>query len=515
MDMSQPSKAGYSVPLWYADHSPEQASLKLERRDYDVVIVGAGISGLSVAYHALRAGRSVLVIDKGPIGGGETGRTSAHLSNALDDHFHVLERVHGRDGARLAAESHRAAIEDIFAIAEREQIPCDAVHVDGYLFARPHVQQDVHILEAELAAAQRAGLTVDMIDRAPLSFTTGPALRFRDQAQFEPMAYLQGLARAIRGLGGELCTGLHVESIEEGEPALVHLRGGDRVRASSVVVATNTPINDLFAIHSKQAPYRTYMIAVEIPVGFVERGLYWDLEDPYHYLRLVDDNLLLVGGEDHKVGQERDPAQSWQRLLDWTRSRFPTAGELRSQWSGQVLEPADGLAFIGRNPGAARNMYVVTGDSGNGITHGALAGLLITDLLTMRDNPWHRLYDPSRKITHPVALREFVRENVNVALQYADWVRPSENHREHGRGTVERRGIHRVAVYCGDNGVQHECSARCPHLGGVVHWNAAEGTWDCPLHGSRFARRGEVLTGPATANLSRAPADASVTANAE
>lgn len=499
---------GESLPIWYAENPPEDGAGTIVTRHYDVVVVGAGMAGLSVAYHVLRSGRSVLVVERGAIGGGETGRTSGHLASALDDRFHLLERMHGLEGARLAAESHRAAIADIFAIAQREHIACDAVHVDGYLFAARGDGRERFELDLEYAAARRAGLTVEMVERAPLPFGTGRALRFRDQAQFEPMAYLLGLAAAVRRAGGVIATGVGVDHIDDAQPAVLHLHEQGTITADQVVVATNTPINDLFAIHAKQAAYRSYVVGFEIPVGSVERALYWDMADPYHYVRLAEDNVLIVGGEDHKVGQTQDPEQAWTRLADWTRTHFPMVGEKRFQWSGQILEPADGVAFIGRNPGRAQNVFVVTGDSGNGLTHGAIAGMLLADLIAGRDNPWAKLYEPARKMTHPTALREMVRENANVALRYADWVKPSQGSQiEPGHGAVIRRGIHKVAVHVDEAGKRHECAARCPHLGGVVQWNRAERSWDCPLHGSRFDPHGKVMTGPATDDLAHEPGE--------
>jgi glycine/D-amino acid oxidase-like deaminating enzyme len=275
MSYDERHTSGESLPLWYVEHAPEDALSGIPIPEADVVVIGAGITGLSVAYHLLRGGRSVLVVDKGAIGSGETGRTTAHLANALDDRFSVLERIHGEDGARLAAESHRAAIEDIFAITVSEQIECAAKRVPGYLFA--YQGEDPRALERELEASRRAGLTVEMLDRAPLPFATGPALRFAEQGQFDPMAYLHGLARAITALGGRICTGMRVDHIDEGETCVVHLHENGQVRARNVVVATNTPINDTVAIHTKQAPYRSYVIGVEVPASSVEQALYWDM----------------------------------------------------------------------------------------------------------------------------------------------------------------------------------------------------------------------------------------------
>lgn len=467
----------------------------------DVVVIGAGIAGLSTAYHLLLGGKSVVVLDKGHLSGGETARTTAHLASAVDERFYVLERMHGQDGARLVRESHAAAIDSIEGIAQREGIACEFSRVDGWLFAADRKRADE--LEREFAAATRAGCVVARGASAPLPFETGACLRFSNQAQLEPMKYLEGLARAVRARGGVLCFDRHVRQVEEGKGCAVHLQTGASIHAEAVVVATNTPINDVFAMHTKQASYRSYVVAVEIERGSIAPGLFWDTEDPYHYLRLQGDDLLIVGGEDHKSGQSAQPEESWERLERWTRERFPGAGPVRQRWSGHIQEPADGIAFIGRNPGSSR-VFIVTGDSGNGMTHGALAGILLTDLICGRENAWSKLYDPSRKVSSLHALRDFLKENVNVALHYGDWLRPqtpSDEAVAPGTGAVIRRGVRPVAVFVDEQGVRHECSAICPHLGAIVAWNRAERSWDCPCHGSRFSPHGEVLTGPATRAL--------------
>jgi glycine/D-amino acid oxidase-like deaminating enzyme/nitrite reductase/ring-hydroxylating ferredoxin subunit len=502
--------SGESLPVWYQseDVSPEPAPPpaldRLKATEVDVVVVGAGITGLSTAYHLLETGRSVLVLDKGEVGCGETGRSTAHISNALDDHYSVLERIHGAHGAKLAAASHRAAIQSIATIVARENIGCDFAHVDGYLFAA-HAREH-ELLERELAAARRAGVEADLVSGAPLPFATGTAVRFKRQAQFQPLAYVKGLAASIRRRGGQILTGVRVLKVDEGTPVRVHCEGGAVVSGRALVIATNTPIIDVFAMHTKQAAYRSYAIGVKVAKGSVERALYWDTEDPYHYVRLAgDDDMLIVGGEDHKVGQSKQPETSWTRLEQWTRARFPHAEETRFRWSGQVWEPVDHLAFIGRNPGRADNVFIATGDSGNGITHGALAGILLTDLIGGKEHPWAKLYDPSRVATQPMVAKEFLRENLNVALSYGGYLGASPSAQAAqlapGEGMVVRRGVRRVAVYMDEAGKRHECSAVCTHLGGPLQWNRAERSWDCPCHGARFDPYGAVITGPAVKSL--------------
>jgi nitrite reductase/ring-hydroxylating ferredoxin subunit len=308
----------------------------------------------------------------------------------------------------------------------------------------------------------------------------------------------------VKRLGGRIATDCQVVHVETGEPCSVELADGSRATARHLVIATNVPFHDRFAIHTKQAAYRSYIVGVGVPSTLLGRALFWDTQDPYHYLRWVGSDLLLVGGEDHRVGQDAQPMKRWLKLEEWVRSRIPSVGEVRTCWSGQILEPADGLAFIGRNPGLHRGSYVVTGDSGNGMTHGALAGILISDLILGRKNEWEQLYDPARKPTSLAAIGEYLRENGKVAKSYADWLKPAQSEDTQvapGTGEVLQRGLHKLAVYVDKAGVRHECSAVCPHLGAVVQWNAAERSWDCPAHGSRFDPCGKLLMGPAQRGL--------------
>ena len=513
----QTERAGEKISLWEATSEAGAVNPLRDNAQADVCIVGAGISGLSVAYTLAKEGKNVVVLDDGLIGRGMTGRTTAHIVNALDDRYYELEKLHGEEGARLAAESHTAAIDFVEKVVREEKIDCEFERLDGYLFEPPN--QPAKNLREEYEACLRASLKVEWVGRAPIaSFETGPAIKFLNQAQFHPLKYLRGLADAIEGAGGRIFTGTRVLDVKGGDEAQVTTEGGPVVHANAAVVASNSPINDRFVIHTKQAPYMTYVVGLRVPKGSVTRALYWDTAEhageedkalgliSYHYVRLANDGdgeVLIVGGEDHKTGQADDFDQRYERLEDWTRVRFPSAGEIAFRWSGQVMEPVDGLGFIGRNPSDKRNVFVVTGDSGNGMTHGTIAGILIPDLIAGRKNAWETVYDPSRKSLR--AAGDFAKENLNVARQYTDLVTggdvSSADDIKPGEGAILRHGLHKVAAYRDDAGVLHEVTAVCPHLKCIVHWNGNEKSWDCPCHGSRFDAMGHVMQGPSVADL--------------
>lgn len=513
-DQMTPNDSGTSCSPWMRESVPDLWTDLPAEVYADVCVVGAGIAGLSVAYHLVREGKSVLVIDDGPIAGGETSRSSAHLTSALDDRFWWLEDHHGAEGAWLAAQSHAAAIDDIEQIVHAERIECDFRRVDGYLFAPPGAGTDE--ISRELAAARRAGLDVEMVAEAPLpGFHSGPALRFARQAQFHPVKYVRGLAEAVILRGGRIATGVRAERVTGGDPAIVTTDGHHTIRAGAVVVATNAPISSRVKLPLKEAAYRTYCVALHVPRRTVPTALFWDTGDPYHYARIVphgvdaETDLLIVGGEDHRTGQGNHAPQRWERLTAWARERFVGATHVVARWSGQIMEPADGLGFIGKDPSSGDNVYLAAGDSGEGLTNGAIAGILLTDQILGRAHRWSALYDPARRSGFK-ATGAYLKDAMKMAGQYADWLGGGDvgsiDDIPSGHGAVVRRGLHMVAVFRDEAGHCHERSAVCPHLGAVVSWNEAERSWDCPAHGSRFDCLGRVMNGPASGDL--APVEA-------
>ena len=504
------AESGNTTSLWHATAGELTRSVLRTDARADVCVVGAGITGMMTAYHLAREGRKVIVLDDGPIGGGETGRTTAHLTDALDDRFYALEKLHGVEGARLAAESHRAAIERIAEIVQKEHIDCDFTWVDGYLFPAPPESTDED-LARELESALRAGVVVEATNEPPYApFESKNALRFSRQARFHPLKMLEGLARCIERDGGAIYTGVHVKAVHGGAPVKIETDGGVTVMASACVVATNSPITDYVVTHAKMAPYRTFAIAARVPAGSVPDALYWDDADPYTYIRIQQGeghDWLIVGGEDYKTGHQHDDEARLNRIAQWTRQRFPMVQSVDYRWSGQVLEPNDGMAFTGPNPDGAENVYLHTADSGQGMTHGTMAAILLSDMIGGRANSWAKLYDPKRVRIGLSSAKELIRENLDVAAQYASYVLPgdvpSEDDVPRGQGRVVRRGAHMLAVYRDEDGNVHERSAACTHLKCIVKWNDLEKSWDCPCHGSRFAPLGDVLNGPAMTPLER------------
>ncbi len=507
------SSNGYTQSIWMGSTQPPEYGTASDGIHAEVIVVGAGIAGLTTAYLLAAEGRDVVVLDERHIGSGQTHRTSAHLASIIDDRFSLLESRHSVETSRLAHASHAAAIDRIEQIVRTENIDCAFERVEAYLFAGP--AGDPQVLEDEFDASQRAGAKVDRVDAVPSVMETFAGLRFGNQAIFDPIRYLYALADAATRHGVRIFTGRRVGDVQgadpqHGTPARVTFHDDEEaMTASHVVVATNvpTPINDWTGIYLKQAAYRTYMIGLVIEPGSVQNALYWDTADPYHYVRVhhqEDHDVLLVGGEDHKTGQTGSTPERFDHLTSWARSVFPSLGKEVARWSGQVVETGDGLGYIGRAPTKGENVYCITGDSGMGLTHGTLGAVLIADLIAGRENAWESIYDPSRKLLN----RDVVSEVMNSSAQYTDYLTPGqiadESELRPGEGALMRKGVTKLAVYRDDNGQIHKMSAVCPHLMGIVQWNGIERSWDCPCHGSRFDCEGKLLVGPSVEDLSQA-----------
>lgn len=499
-----------TTSLWMATKTLPAFEPLTTNTHADVCIIGAGISGLTTAYLLCKAGKSVIVLDDGPIVSGETRRTTAHITNANDDRYHEMIRIHGLEKAKLIAESETRSIDQIETIVKEENISCDFERLDGYLFAAPDMPADE--LQKELDAVHAVGLeNVDLLKQMPAKNLPTACLLFPKQAQFHPLAYLSGLAQAITKMGGQIHAHSRVTEIEEKEsPFTITLENGQKVAATSLAVATNAPVNDNAMVFTKQSPYRTFVIGLTVPKGAVPKALYWDTLDPYHYIRLQKDDddatkeILIVGGEDHRSGEYDDAEKRYEILEKWARRHFPDCSDVRFRWSGQVLETIDGIAMIGRKPGGHAQSFITTGDSGQGMTHGTIAGMLLTDLISGKDNAWADVYNPSRV---PLgAIKTFIEENAVTAKDLAgDYITPGDvksmDEVKPGQGATMRTGLTKIALYRDTDGTMFARTAICPHKGCMIRWNSGEKSWDCPCHGSRYNIHGQVLNGPTMKDL--------------
>ena len=485
--------------LWISNH-PQNALPPLAGDVIvDVAIIGAGITGLTAALHLRRAGKSVAVLDAHAVAEGVTGHTTGHLTEALDTRYVKLLHEFGVEGARLAAASTRAAISDIEQIARLIELPCAFRRVPGFLYTEA---KDTGELEAELEAATRAEVHVALTSQVPLSFARA-GLRFENQAEVHARDYVLGLSRYLVHKGVRIFEQTRCLQVQEGRRHRVVTDRGV-VHATYVFYATHTPLNR-FALQSRLTRYQSYVVAFAAHAPAPE-ALFWDTATPYHYIRtqlVGDSTLLIVGGEDHKTGQDLDTTDRYEKLARYAQSRFDVES-IHFMWSSQVVSTPDGLPYIGEAPHAMAT-YVATGFAGNGLTFGTLAGRIVSDAILGRDNAYAALYSPSR-VRALSEVKDFVVENVDVPLHMlsARWkhaTAPGLAAVKPGEGNIVRHRGELLGVYRDAAGKAHAVGPRCPHMGCIVKFNKAETTWDCPCHGSRFGVTGEVLTGPATTAL--------------
>ncbi|MBI4405816.1 MAG: FAD-dependent oxidoreductase [Deltaproteobacteria bacterium] len=488
-------------PLW-ADGRESYGFPRLERKCItEVCVVGAGIAGLTTAVQLARAGRKVVLLDKGSIAGGETGCTTAHITEVLDMRYADLISKFGMENTRQVRASSRAAMDLIAQFVKELNIQCAHQSLSGYLYTE--LEEDVGELEDELAAMESVGIEAHLKSEIPLPFPIKTAIEIADQAQFDPLAYCSALAEEVIRHEGHIFTDTAVKNVQDRQPCIVQTGMGE-VIADAVAICTHVPVINRLWIHTKIAPYRSYVVAAPIEGLGDPPSLFWDTAQPYHFTRMQKKNgtmYLIVGGEDHKTGQIEDTASCYFRLREYLWSRFGIR-QPQFQWSGQMIEPIDGLPFIGKNA-FSQQVYIATGFSGTGITFGTLGGMLIAEEILGIQNSWQELFRATRKSTVAGSVN-FISENVdypiNVVKQRLE-SRPTANEVNVDEGKVVYRNGKKIALYRKPSGEEIALSPVCTHLGCYVNWNNAEKTWDCPCHGSRFSVEGQVINGPATAAL--------------
>jgi glycine/D-amino acid oxidase-like deaminating enzyme/nitrite reductase/ring-hydroxylating ferredoxin subunit len=497
-----------TTPYWAASSAlPEFPKLDADA-GADVVIVGAGIAGLTAAYLLAKGGKQVVVLERDRCAAVDTGHTTAHLTMVTDTRLSELVRRFGRDHARAVWDAGLAAIAMIDGAVREHDIDAGFAWVDGYLHAAldGDPARDAERLQEDAVLAWDLGFDAEFLDTVPV--VDRPGIRFTGQARVHPRAYLAGLARAIVAMGGRIHERSGADDYVD-EPRAV-TANGHAVRCDDVVIATHNPRAGVGgtlatdAFQTKLALYSSYVVAGRVPHGRVPDALWWDTSDPYWYLRTQpagDHDLVIFGGEDHKTGQQADTAGCYDRLESRLEQIVPGVA-VTHRWSGQVIETPDGLPYIGAT---ANRQYAATGFAGNGMTFGTLGGMMIADAILGRANPWPDLFAPGRKALTR-GLWDYLKENVDYPYyRIRDRFAGAETRslravrRGHG-GIVERQG-RMVAAYRDAAGVITTRSAACTHMGCHVAWNGAERTWDCPCHGSRFTPAGHVISGPAESPL--------------
>jgi glycine/D-amino acid oxidase-like deaminating enzyme/nitrite reductase/ring-hydroxylating ferredoxin subunit len=501
------------IPIvpFYSEHSARgHAYSALSAKQHlkvDVAVIGAGFTGLTAATELCLAGKSVAVLDMTEIGGGESNLSTAQMTELLDTRYHELVSKFGKTGAALAARASRDSIDwaERHAASRKE---CRFQRLPAFLFSEK--REDEQELDRECLAAIQSGVHAQRVTTLPPQLKAISAMCVDNQAQIDPRQYLHGLARRLVEKAARIFEHTRIASIEDGTPCTITTTNGAVVKAGDCIVATHTPICNMLFLHTKLAAYRTYVVAARFPEGGFPEGLYYDMNDPYHYIRTDTDKsgnlVLIVGGEDHKTGDDEDPEPRYRRLQQYVSERFGLR-DFDFHWSGQVLKPIDGLPYIGRNS-ASEHLYVGTGYNGNGTTFGTLAGMIITDLILGRSNPYSELFE-ARRISPIAGAKDFIVENSDALAHFiGDRLKSPAKSLDDvpaGEGRIVELDGTRAAVYRGEDGEMHAVSAVCTHVGCIVHWNNSEKTWDCPCHGARYSPTGKVINGPATKDLRALP----------
>ena len=478
----------------------------------DVVVIGAGLTGITAAYLLKEAGAKVALVERGHCASGDTGRTTAHLTYVTDERLHHLVKAFGEEAAKAFWEAGAAAIDQIYDIARKRKIDCEFKWVPGYLHGGlfDSDSKDRKSLEADADYARKLGFDAEFIEEVP--YANKPGIRFAHQAKFHPLKYLTPLLAAIPGNGSHVFEQTEVSEIES-DPLAVRA-GRCKLRCQYVVIATHNPLAGKTGLvratlfQSKLALYTSYVLGARVPTGVVPEALFWDTTDPYYYLRADrrdDHDYIIFGGEDVKTGQEEDSCEVFARLEQRLKQILPSA-TVQDRWLGQVVETNDGLPFIGESAG---QQFIATGFCGNGFTLGTLSAVMARDRYLNRKNPWFDLFAVGRKKFHGGAWR-YIKENADYPYymlrdRFAAAESDSLDDLAIGEGKILRLEGKKVAAYRDHTGKVSLRSPVCTHLKCIVHWNAADRTWDCPCHGSRFEPTGEVAAGPAEIPLEKLP----------
>ncbi|MDR6804801.1 glycine/D-amino acid oxidase-like deaminating enzyme/nitrite reductase/ring-hydroxylating ferredoxin subunit [Dyadobacter sp. BE34] len=504
-DAHEWERDGQNASLWNKDITLKNEETALpETEVYDVIVVGAGITGLTTALLLQQAGNRCALVDAHHAGFGTTGGTTAHINTFADTTYAEVEQAFGTDAAPLFAESIRDAVELIRHFVETYQIDCDLEWRQGYVYAE--TEEEVKQLDDLYESALRAGVGVAPADDVPTPVPYLKAVVFDGQAQFHPLKYIRGLLNEFRKSGGTVVENACIREVETADGHYTAISDQHRIHAKRVVYATHIPPGGINVLHFRNAPYRSYVIAATLADGAYPDALVYDSQEPYHYFRthtIDGQRYLVAGGHDHKTGHN-DPERAFADLIAYT-SKYYNVEQVAYRWSAQYYVPADGLPYIGHLPGASEGIYAATGYNGNGMILGTAAALVISDLITTGDSKYKALFDPAR--VKPVAgFAEVVKENADVVKRFigdrfgiAQIDSLADVSADDGR-IIELDG-EKLAVYRDPAGEVHVLDPVCTHAKCIVQWNSAEKSWDCPCHGARYDCFGHVLTGPARADL--------------
>jgi glycine/D-amino acid oxidase-like deaminating enzyme len=435
---------------------------------YDVIVIGAGITGVTAAYFLQKKHKQVLLIDRLAVGDGETGNSSAMITCLFDASPIEIRKKHGEAMEKAIWDVGSIALETIKQLVSEEQLACGFTRCPSFLYAQQ--EKDLSYLKAIYRSAKKHGVTVDIEYSSELPIAPHGYVILNDEAKFNPAQYVCELTQRFLDAGGHLRQQLTAEAVEK-----TNVNGGDMMKVKTgtgdyhtrdVIVATHYPFTFDLPSTAKLDPQITYILRAEIPPNYIPDANYFDTGQPYNYFRIekgVDRDVILIGGSDHRSGQTPDD-DPYKPLEDYIRTRLGIEKfNVTHRWNGEVLETIDVLPFIGEY---RPHQYVATGYFGNGITFGTYAGVILASMLVGQDQALYKAYAPHRM----GSIGSYLQEGVTNATEFIK------------KGAEKLAGKKRPT---------------CSHMGCLLEWNTHSNTWDCPCHGSRFTDRGEVLSGPA------------------
>ena len=487
--------------LWLDTASSTDYPSPRQTVDVDVAVIGGGIAGVTAALLLARDGARVAVLEAARVGTGVTGCTTAKVSALQATVYSTISARKGDEAAAAYAEASLAGAQRVAEIVAEEKINCQLERRDAYTYAADESERAS--VEREQEAAARAGLGVELVDSSDLPFPTHGAVRLHDQLQFHPVRYVQGIAAALRRAGGEVFEQVRALGLSEESPCRIATTAGE-VRAGHVVVATHYPFLDRGLYFALLKPQRSYCVAARLAAGSPSQGMSISAGSNTRSVRSFG-GWLIIGGEGHPAGSGKAVPERYERLEDFAREHWNVA-EVTHRWSAHDPVSYDHLPMIGSyRPGSSR-LWVATGFMKWGMTTATFAGMILADRIAGRENPWAATFSPQRASL--TSLHEVAQLGAKFAAGVTlDRVSPPEAWSakgiQPGEARVLRDGAGKKGVYCDEEGTVFAVSLDCTHLSCVLRFNAAERSWDCPCHGSRFAVDGSVLEGPAVRPLPR------------
>jgi len=466
---------------------------------YDAIVVGAGLTGLTTALLLARSGMNVAVIEARHVGAVTTGHSTAKLSLLQGSVLSGIRHHFSQKVVDAYVEGNREG--QSWLLRYLTDMDIGVQHRPAYTYAA--TSDGTELLDREFEAARDAGLPVERMDDTELPYQTHGALRLENQAQFNPLDVLTAMVADLRSRDARVIEGVRVHDVDAGNPTTVFTDHG-KVTCAEIILATGTPILDRGLYFAKLIPSRSYAAAYRVPDGDLPHGMYLSIDDPTRSVRtaeVADETLLLTGGNGHIVGRQSSTNACVQDLHEWTLANFPGA-ERTHRWSAQDYQSVNMVPFVGSLPRGRGRVFMATGYNKWGMTNAVAAALSLASDLLGGEIPWAKTLH--HRVTRPASITTGAAFNASVAMNLAKgWAQADTARSEEpgeGEGVIQQEGIKPVAVSVVD-GKRCALSAVCTHLGGIVNWNDAERTWDCPLHGSRFAIDGTLLEGPATEDL--------------